>query len=225
MGGEAALGVLAAFPLYLRRFFEPMQERGQFYNALSRRRPPWRTGRCARREAVRARADAPVAMPRKPRAAIEFRDVSFSYRDGRSSSPAWTCPSLGQIIALVGATGAGKSTLAKLVARFYDPVQERVLVDGVGPALGHRHRPAPDGRHGHQENQSFSARGRQHPLRPPDAPFADVVEAARAIGATISSRTLPEAYDTDSTAAEGGSRRPATARCVRAGLPGTNRRC
>jgi ABC-type multidrug transport system fused ATPase/permease subunit len=201
MGGEAALGVLAAFLLYLRRFFEPMQELSQFYNALQ--------SATAALEKLAGVLDekpsvpepiVPVALPRAAGgAAIEFRSVSFAYRDGRSvlTDLDLSVPS-GQIIALVGATGAGKSTLAKLVARFYDPVQGTVLVGGVDL----RSVTDADLRRAvvvvTQENHLFSGTVADNiRFGRPDAPFEDVVEAARAIGAHDFVAALPEAYDTD----------------------------
>ncbi len=172
LGGQVALGVLAAFLLYLRRFFEPMQELSQFYNALQSATAALEklAGVLDERPAVPepASADAAAGAP-SGGAAIEFRDVTFGYRDGPPvlADLSLTIPA-GQIVALVGATGAGKSTVAKLVARFYDPVRGTVLLDGVDLRVGCRRRPAPGGRDGHPGEPPVLRHGRrQHPVRPP----------------------------------------------------------
>ena len=135
---DRALGVLAAFLLYLRRFFEPMQELSQFYNALQSATAALEklSGVLEERPAVPepARADAAAgAERRRGRSSSRDGDVRLPRRTAGAARPDLTIPA-GQTVALVGATGAGKSTVAKLVARFYDPVARR------GPAR--RRRPA-----------------------------------------------------------------------------------
>ncbi|MGW0502800.1 ABC transporter ATP-binding protein [Micromonospora sp. NPDC003241] len=134
LGGETGVGVLAAFLLYLRRFFEPMQELSQFYNSLQSATAALEklAGVLDERPEV-AEPAQPVPLPRGPtRGAVEFRDVSFGYHTGREiltgldlGIPA------GQTVALIGPTGAGKSTVAKLLARFHDPTGGTVSLDGV----------------------------------------------------------------------------------------------
>jgi ATP-binding cassette, subfamily B, bacterial len=129
---QLSVGVLVAFVLYLGRFFQPIQLLVQQYNVLQQGRssiirlrelvetPP----------SVEERADA-RELP-AVEGAIEFSDVTFGYLEGRpvlqhvdlSIAP-------GESVAFVGSTGAGKSTMAKLVNRFYDPQGGRVLVDGI----------------------------------------------------------------------------------------------
>ena len=132
---QSTVGVLAAFLLYLRLFFEPMQEISQFYNTFQ-------SASAALEKLSGVLEEQPaVPEPEKPvRAAAARagevrlrRASSFAYR----RRTARCCPTsictipAGQTVALVGATGAGKTTLAKLVARFYDPVGGRVTLDGV----------------------------------------------------------------------------------------------
>jgi ATP-binding cassette, subfamily B, bacterial len=129
---QLSVGVLVAFVLYLGRFFQPIQLLVQQYNVLQQ----GRSSIIRLRElvdtapSVDERADALELPPVE--GAIEFSDVTFGYLEGRpvlhhvdlSIAP-------GESVAFVGSTGAGKSTMAKLVNRFYDPQGGRVLVDGT----------------------------------------------------------------------------------------------
>ncbi|MEV4712933.1 ABC transporter ATP-binding protein [Micromonospora sp. NPDC049374] len=134
LGGDTGVGVLAAFLLYLRRFFEPMQELSQFYNSLQSATAALEklAGVLDERPAV-AEPVRPVPLPDGPaRGAVRFHAVSFGYRP---DSPILTGLDLtipaGQTVALIGPTGAGKSTVAKLLARFHDPDTGTVTLGGV----------------------------------------------------------------------------------------------
>ncbi|MDM4720688.1 ABC transporter ATP-binding protein [Micromonospora sp. WMMA1363] len=134
LGGHIEIGVLAAFLLYLRRFFEPMQELSQFYNSLQSATAALEklAGVLDERPAV-PEPVRPVPLPAGPgRGAVAFRSVTFGYHP---ADPVLTGLDLevpaGQTVALIGPTGTGKSTIAKLLARFYDPSGGAVLLDGV----------------------------------------------------------------------------------------------
>jgi ATP-binding cassette, subfamily B, bacterial len=193
------IGVLAAFLLYLRRFFEPMQELSQFYNALQ--------SATAALEKLSAVLDEKPAVPEPAcpvvraawAGAVEFRSVSFGYRPG---TPILTdlCLAIpaGETVALVGATGAGKSTVAKLVARFYDPTAGEVTLDGVDL----RDVADADLRRAvvmvTQENYLFSGTVADNiRFGRPDASDDDVCAAADAIGAHDFITALPEGYATE----------------------------
>ncbi|MEU8383088.1 ABC transporter ATP-binding protein [Streptosporangium sp. NPDC048865] len=196
--GEVTVGVLAAFLLYLRQFYEPMQEISQFYNTFqSAGAALEKLSGVLQERPVVADPDDPVTLER-PRGRIEFQNVEFSYLDGTPVLPRLdlTVPA-GQTVALVGTTGAGKTTLAKLVSRFYDPVAGRVLLDGVDLRdLGE------ESRHAAvvlvtQENFLFSGSVADNiEFGRPGASRADVVTAARSIGADAFVSALPEGYDT-----------------------------
>jgi ABC-type multidrug transport system fused ATPase/permease subunit len=199
---ETEVGVLAAFLLYLRRFFEPMQDLSQFYNSLQ-------SATAALEKLAGILAEEPaVPEPVRPKAlpgpdgtgrgAIAFAGVDFSYRPDRPvlhrldlAIPA------GQTVALVGATGAGKSTIAKLVTRFYDPTNGAVSLDGVDLRdLAER-----DLRRAvvmvTQENYLFDGTvGDNIRFGRPSASQAQVEEAAAAIGAHGFIAALPLGYDT-----------------------------
>ena len=198
MDGDLAVGVLVSFLLYLRRFFDPLQDVAMFYNSYQSAAAALEklSGVLEERPGVAEPAD-PVVLP-DPRGELTFTGVRFGYT-GREVLPRLDLRiPAGQIVALVGATGAGKSTLARLAARFYDPLEGEVRLDGV-PL--HRLADA-DLRRGvamvTQESFLFSgtiadniAFGR------PGASRAEIEEAARAIGAHEFIAALPEGYDTD----------------------------
>ena len=132
--GDIQSGVIVAFVLALNGFFEPIQQLSQVYTT-------YQSGMAALDKIFDLLAvepdlvDAPgAAALGSLRGEIELRDVSFAYDSGGEPVLAVDGVSLtvpaGQTVALVGATGAGKSTIAKLVARFYDPTAGAVLVDG-----------------------------------------------------------------------------------------------
>ncbi|WP_018351586.1 ABC transporter ATP-binding protein [Longispora albida] len=196
--GQVDVGVLAAFLLYLRRFFAPMQELSQFYNSLqSATAALEKLSGVLDEEPSVPEAASPAELP-KARGEITFSGVEFSYRPDRPvlhrldlAIPA------GQTVAVVGATGAGKTTIAKLVSRFYDPSLGTVSLDGHDMrTLG-----TTDLRRAvvmvTQENFLFAgtiadniAFGR------PEATRAEIEEAARAIGADAFISALPDGYDT-----------------------------
>ncbi|MER7169668.1 ABC transporter transmembrane domain-containing protein, partial [Micromonospora sp. NPDC000207] len=134
LDGQTGVGVLAAFLLYLRRFFDPMQELSQFYNSLQSATAALEklAGVLDERPAVPEPA-RPVSLPTGPgRGTVTFRSVGFGYRpDAPILAGLDLAVPAGQTVALVGPTGAGKSTLAKLLARFHDPTTGSVHLDGV----------------------------------------------------------------------------------------------
>ena len=198
MDGDLAVGVLVSFLLYLRRFFDPLQDVAMFYNSYQSASAALEklSGVLEERPAVAEPADPlPLAGARGE---LVFDAVRFGYTD-RAVLPRLdlTIPA-GQTVALVGATGAGKSTLARLAARFYDPVGGDVRLDGVPlDRLTDE-----DLRRAvvmvTQESFLFSgsiadniAFGR------PGASRAEIEAAARAIGADEFIAALPRGYDTD----------------------------
>src|SRR5690606_31986972 len=130
---------------------------------------------------------------------IEFRDVEFGYSGDRMILPGFTLDiPAGQTIALVGTTGAGKSTLAKLISRFYDPTQGSVTLDGVDLRMLH----PKDLRRAivmvTQEAYLFSGTVADNiALGRPDATMEEIQAAARAVGADAFIQALPDGYSTD----------------------------
>jgi ABC-type multidrug transport system fused ATPase/permease subunit len=199
--GSTRVGVLAAFLLYLRRFFEPMQELSQFYNSLQ-------SATAALEKLAGVLDERPaVAEPKRPatlshggaRGEVRLDRVSFGYRaDGIVLHPLDLHVPAGQTVALVGATGAGKSTLAKLIARFYDPVEGSVRLDGVDL----RRVSDEDLRRAivmvTQENFLFSGTVAENiGFGRPEASRAGIERAAAAIGAEDFITAMPRGYETD----------------------------
>ncbi len=208
--GNLKVGVLATFLLYLQRFFDPLQDVSQFYNifqsaasglekisgvleqdaavpepAVPEPLPP----RAALAEARRARAPAGRQ--------VRFESVTFGYRDNLVLPGLDLDIPAGQTVALVGETGAGKTTIARLLGRFYDPRSGRITLDGVDL------RQLPDSVLRSeiivitQENFLFEGSVADNiRLGRPDAPAADVEKASRMIGAHDFIAALPEGYDT-----------------------------
>ena len=197
--GGIEIGVLLAAVLYTRNFFSPIDNLAMFYNSFQ--------SASAALEKISGVLEETPALeePAQPEAfdsttgAVAFSGVSFSYNDGVEVLPRFDLDIPGgQIVALVGATGAGKSTVAKLVARFYDPSEGTVALDGRAlPTIADR-----DLRRSvvlvTQEAYMFSGSVSENiRLGKPDASFAEVQKAARAVGAHEFIEALPEGYDTD----------------------------
>src|SRR5215469_13399204 len=211
--GAMQLGVLASFLLYLQRFFDPLQDVSQFYNSFQ--------GAASALEKLSGvlEEEPSVAEPTQPASLpapggsegdagrrVRFESVRFAYlRHGRepgsAPKPVLSGFSLdipaGQTVALVGETGAGKTTVARLMARFYDPVDGRVTLDGVDL------RDLPDATLRREvvliTQESFLFEGTVADnirLGRPAASDAEVEEAARAIGAHSFIANLPLGYAT-----------------------------
>jgi ATP-binding cassette subfamily B protein len=197
--GALEIGVLLAAVLYVRNFFSPLQEVAMFLNSYqSAAAALEKVSGVLEEEPTVPEPTHPVALER-PRGAIRFDDVAFGYGDGRVVLPDFSLDvPAGQTIALVGTTGAGKSTLAKLVSRFYDPTRGSVTLDGVDlRTLG-----SADLRRAivmvTQEAYLFSGTVADNiALGKPDATLDEVRDAAMAVGAHAFIEALPDGYDTD----------------------------
>jgi ATP-binding cassette, subfamily B, bacterial len=197
--GQMTIGTLTAFLLYLRMFFEPMQEISQFFNTFQSATSALEklAGVLAERPGIKDPAH-PVTLT-SVRGDVAFDDVHFSYVPDRPVLPDLnlTVPA-GQTVALVGTTGAGKTTIAKLIARFYDPVSGSVTLDGVdlrdvSQSELRRHVVMVT-----QENFMFDGTVADNiRFGRPDATDDEVRAAAEAVGADRFINALPEGYDTD----------------------------
>ena len=198
LGGDLEIGVLAAFLLYLRNLFDPVQQLSELYDSFqSATAGAERVGAVLAEQPSVREADDPVPLP-DPRGDIRLEDVCFAYDQGPEVlHDVDLRVGQGTTLALIGATGAGKSTVAKLIARFYDPKAGRVTLDGVDlrqvrmadlrRAMGY----VP------QEGFLFSGTVLDNiRFGRPEATRAEVEAAARAVGADQVIAGLPDGYDT-----------------------------
>ncbi|WP_167197643.1 ABC transporter ATP-binding protein [Brevibacterium pigmentatum] len=216
--GWTQIGVLAAFILYLRRFYGPLDELVQAFNLYQS------ASAALEKIAAVLDTDPEVVEPTQPRAlpehasgaapsadadsaptnsasgrALDLDQVRFAYADGPDVLPRFSLHiPAGQIVALVGATGAGKSTLVKLVTRFYDPSVGRITLDEVDL------RDLDDAQLRSsvvmvtQESFLFAGTIADNiRIGNPNASDEDVVAAATAVGLDAYIRRLPEGYATD----------------------------
>ncbi|HEY6397022.1 MAG TPA: ABC transporter ATP-binding protein [Solirubrobacteraceae bacterium] len=201
INGHTTTGVVFAFIAALNNFFDPIQQLSQLYTT-------YQSGMAALDKIFQLLdeqpelADAPGAIALPPvRGELRFENVSFRYG---SADGEWALSDIdltippGQTVALVGATGAGKSTLAKLVARFYDPTEGRVLVDGhdlrdvTALSLRSQMGIVP------QEGFLFSGTVRDNiAFGRPDASNEEIAAAARAVGADVFIDELEHGFDTE----------------------------
>ncbi len=197
---ELSPGALFAFIGLLSNFFDPVQQLSQFYQTLLAATAALdKVVEVLRTEP--AMSDSPTAEPLAEIVGrVELDDVRFAYSTTATEvlhGVSFTAEP-GQTVALVGHTGAGKSTVVKLLARFYDPTSGRVLIDGhdlrdvTSWSLRSQLGIVP------QEAFLFSGTVRANiAFGRPEASLADVVAAAEAVGADAFIRALPDGYDTE----------------------------
>jgi ABC-type multidrug transport system fused ATPase/permease subunit len=201
INGHASTGVVFGFIAALNNFFDPIQQLSQLYTT-------YQSGMAALDKIFELMdeqpeiVDTPGALPLpRIRGEVRFDEVSFRY--GASEDSAFALRDIeivipaGQTVALVGETGAGKSTFAKLVSRFYDPTEGRVLVDGhdlrdvTAESLRSQMGIVP------QEGFLFSGTVRENIVfGRPEASDQEIREAARAVGADTFIEALEHGYDT-----------------------------
>jgi ATP-binding cassette subfamily B protein len=199
MDGDIKVGVLATFLLYLERFFDPLQDLSQFYNSFqSAAAALEKISGVLEEEPAVPEPEAPGRLPDRCGRGreVRFESVRFGYRESAVLPGLDLAIPAGQTVALVGATGAGKTTVARLVARFYDPAQGRVLLDDIDL------RELPDQTLRRevvlvtQENFLFSGTIADNMrLGKPDASQVEIEAAAAAIGADTFIRALPGGFD------------------------------
>jgi ATP-binding cassette subfamily B protein len=199
MEGTLGVGVMMAAMLYARRFYDPMEQLAMFYNSFQSANSGLEKISGVLQEEPSVADPAESVEIKDSKGHIEFEGVRFSYGDGKEVLHEFSLDiPAGQTIALVGTTGAGKSTLAKLVSRFYDPSTGIVRLDGVNL----RDIRDEDLRNAivmvTQEAYLFSGSVADNiALGKPDATIEEIRDAARAVGADEFIMALPDGYDTD----------------------------
>jgi ABC-type multidrug transport system fused ATPase/permease subunit len=196
--GSVTLGTLFAFMLYVQNFFDPVQQLSQLYNTFLSATAALDKIMDVLEEEPEV-LDAPGATPLpKVEGQVRFEDVRFSYGTGPEVLHGLELEVLpGTTVALVGHTGAGKSTIAKLLARFYDPTAGRITIDGhdlrdvTQPSLRRQLGIVP------QEGFLFAGTVTENIAfgRPGAAP-EEVVRAAQAVGAHEFILRLEGGYET-----------------------------
>jgi ATP-binding cassette subfamily B multidrug efflux pump len=138
LGGFVSVGVIAAFLQYARRFFRPIQDLSEKYNLLqAAMASSERVFQLLDEESHVVDPACPRVLPPSRRGEIAFENVSFAYGRTDDGDPDWVLRDVsfrvapGEKVAIVGHTGAGKTTLINLLMRFYDVQQGRILLDGV----------------------------------------------------------------------------------------------
>jgi ABC-type multidrug transport system fused ATPase/permease subunit len=196
--GNVTLGTLFAFMLYVQNFFDPVQQLSQLYGTfLSATAALDKIVDVLDQEPEITDRSAALELPRVE-GNVAFEDVRFGYGDGPEVLHGLTLDvPAGTTVALVGHTGAGKSTIAKLLARFYDPRAGRITIDGhdlrdvTQASLRHQLGIVP------QEGFLFAGTVRENiAFGRPDAPPEDVVRAAETIGAHDFILRLEDGYET-----------------------------
>jgi ATP-binding cassette subfamily B protein len=200
--GNLKVGVLATFLLYLQRFFDPLQDVSQFYNIFqSAASGLEKISGVLEQDATVPEPAEPQALPERDGSSkgrrVRFESVTFGYRDNLVLPGLDLDIPAGQTVALVGETGAGKTTIARLLGRFYDPRSGQIMLDGTDL------RRLPDAVLRSevivitQENFLFEGSVADNiRLGRPDATDREVEDAARMIGAHDFVAALPEGYDT-----------------------------
>ena len=204
LDGDIKIGVLASFLLYLQRFFDPLQDVSQFYNTFqSAASALEKISGVLEEEPSVAEPAMPADLPAPASAAgsgrrVQFSCVRFGYRKTVVIPGLDLDVPAGQTVALVGETGAGKTTIARLLARFYDPDAGQVLLDGtdlrsLSDAAMRREVVLIT-----QESFLFEGTVAENiRLGRPSASDAEVEAAARAIGAHPFIAALPHGYATE----------------------------
>jgi ATP-binding cassette, subfamily B, bacterial len=199
VGGSLSVGTLLAFVLYLSNFFDPVQQLSQLYNTFLSAVAALDKIMDVMDEEPEVRDNPGARDLEQIRGDVSFENVRFGYGDGPEvlhgidlDVPA------GTTVALVGHTGAGKSTIAKLLARFYDPREGRITIDGVDlrdvtqGSLRRQLGVVP------QEGFLFAGTVRDNiTFGRPDADPAEVAAAAKAVGAHEFVLALEDGYETN----------------------------
>jgi ATP-binding cassette subfamily B protein len=199
MEGDLGIGVLISCILYARSFYEPMENLAMFYNSYQSANSALEkiSGVLEEEPSVPEAVDPTPLAERKGH--INFNTVQFAYSNGKVVLPKFDMDiPAGQTIALVGTTGAGKSTLAKLIGRFYDPSSGTVELDGVDL----RKLSDDDLRKAvvmvTQEAYLFSGTVSENiSLGKPEATQEEIENSAKAVGAHEFILSLPDGYNTD----------------------------
>jgi ATP-binding cassette, subfamily B, bacterial len=199
LAGEIGVGVLTAAIIYAKRFFDPMENLAMFYNSYQSANSSLEKISGVLEEKPTVPEPKSATKLENVKGEITFDSVSFHYSNDVAvlDNLDLKIPA-GQTVALVGTTGAGKSTIAKLISRFYDPTKGRVLLDGIDL----KSVSSTDLRQSivmvTQEAYLFSGSVADNiALGKPEATAEEIEQAAMAVGAHDFILSLPDGYSTD----------------------------
>ena len=199
LAGEIGVGVLTAAIIYAKRFFDPMENLAMFYNSYQSANSSLEKISGVLEEKPTVPEPKSATKLENVKGEITFDSVSFHYSNDVAvlDNLELKIPA-GQTVALVGTTGAGKSTIAKLISRFYDPTKGQVLLDGVDL----KNVSSKDLRQSivmvTQEAYLFSGSVADNiALGKPDATAEEIEQAAISVGAHDFILSLPDGYSTD----------------------------
>jgi ATP-binding cassette, subfamily B, bacterial len=199
LAGEIGVGVLTAAIIYAKRFFDPMENLAMFYNSYQSANSSLEKISGVLEEKPTVPEPKSATKLENVKGEITFDSVSFHYSNDVAvlDNLELKIPA-GQTVALVGTTGAGKSTIAKLISRFYDPTKGSVLLDGVDL----KSVSSKDLRQSivmvTQEAYLFSGSVADNiALGKPDATAEEIEQAAISVGAHDFILSLPDGYSTD----------------------------
>jgi ATP-binding cassette subfamily B protein len=197
--GSLGIGVMTAAILYARRFYDPMEDLAMFYNSYQSANSALEKISGVLEEQPSVPEAVGVKSLDNAKGLVRFEGVSFHYSNGVEVIPKLELEiPAGQTIALVGTTGAGKSTIAKLVSRFYDPTSGTITLDAVDL----KKISSKDLRRAivmvTQEAYLFSGSVADNiALGKPTATPEEIEKAAKAVGAHEFIMSLPDGYSTD----------------------------
>jgi ATP-binding cassette subfamily B protein len=197
--GSLGIGVMTAAILYARRFYDPMEDLAMFYNSYQSATSALEKISGVLEEQPSVPEAVGVKALENFKGQVRFEQVAFHYSNGIEVIPKLELEiPAGQTIALVGTTGAGKSTIAKLVSRFYDPTSGKITLDSVDL----KKISSKDLRRAvvmvTQEAYLFSGSVAENiALGKPSATADEIEQAAKAVGAHDFIMSLPDGYSTD----------------------------
>ena len=199
LAGEIGVGVLTAAIIYAKRFFDPMENLAMFYNSYQSANSSLEKISGVLEEKPTVPEPKSAAKLENVKGEVTFDSVSFHYSNDVAvlDNLELKIPA-GQTVALVGTTGAGKSTVAKLISRFYDPTKGLVLLDDIDlKSISSK-----DLRQSivmvTQEAYLFSGSVAENiALGKPSAIPEEIEQAAKAVGAHDFIMSLPDGYSTD----------------------------
>ena len=196
---QITFGVIVAFMIYIRLFTNPLQQLGQVFTQLqSTAAASKRVFEFMEEEALPNDMDLPVRIPfGTARGDIEFKHVRFGYREDKTIIHDFSAlAKAGQKVAIVGPTGAGKTTMVNLLMRFYEVNSGEITIDGIPISTMRREEVHALFGMVLQDTWLFEGSFRENIKYSKEASDEKIIEAAKAAGIHHFIMTMPQGYDT-----------------------------